>query len=65
MSVDEDSKASLQKAAYVTPVITTLKVNLSFASAPSSDLPPRTDHWFDTFADSFLKRRKKAQGKGA
>ena len=65
MPEDDDSKASLQKTGYFKPAITTLKVKLSFASAPSSDLPQRTDHWFDTFADSFLKRKKKAQSKGA
>ena len=62
------SQTKTQKQAfrnpYVKPAITTLRVNLSFA-APSSDLPPRTDLWFDTFADSFLKRKKEARGKGA
>jgi len=63
MSADEDSKTSLQKRAYVKPTITTLKVDLSFASAPTSDLPENTDQWFDKFVDRFLhKRNKKARG---
>ena len=68
MSADEDSKTSLKKKpAYVKPTIATLKVNLSFASAPSPDFPEKAeDQWFDGFVDRFLhKRNKKAQGKGA
>jgi hypothetical protein len=63
MSAEQAPKTNLQKPAYVKPTITTIKVDLSFASAPSSDLPPKIDHWFDTFGDSFLKRNKKGRGK--
>ncbi len=64
MSAEQDSKTSLQKPAYVKPTITTFKVDLAFASAPSSDRPEVTDHWFDRFVDRFLhQRNNKARSK--
>jgi hypothetical protein len=63
MSAEQAPKTKLQKRPYVKPTITMFKVDLSFASAPNSDLPPKIDHWFDRFADSFLRRNKKARGK--
>jgi hypothetical protein len=36
------AKTKLQKRAYVKPTITMFKVDLSFASAPNSDLPPKS-----------------------
>jgi hypothetical protein len=65
MPEDEDSKTNPQRPAYVKPTITTLKVDLSFATAPYSDLPEQPFHWFDEFVDRFVhQRNRKARRKG-